>query len=120
MRQIILKALQTNALTTEELIAYALKKELPTMDILVFRTKVKFMIGKLKREGKILRHKGRYWRIGKEATEWYYNLTGVQVDQMRRAENLPQKDPTQKQLADLYLKYHLNRVNLTPTSTKQI
>lgn len=116
MRQIILKALQSNALTTEELIAYALKKELPTMDILVYRTKVKNVIKNLRREGFILRHKGRYWRVGKEVTAWYYKLTGLQVDQMRKAEGLPQKDPTQKQLADLYLKYHLKRVNLTPSN----
>lgn len=114
MRRIILKALQTNALTTEEIIAYAVKNERPTTDLLVYRTRIKSGIERLKQKGEILRHRGRYWRLGKEAQEWYYNLTGMQVDQMRRAEKLPQKDPTQKQLADLYLKYYLNRVNLTP------
>lgn len=120
MRQIILKALQTNALTAKEIIDYTLKRHPKEIDTLQYKARITAATSTLKGQGFLIYHKGRYRKAGKEVQEWYYNLTGQEVDKIKKIEKLSFTTPSKKELADLYTKYHLNRLNLTPHTTKQI
>jgi len=119
MKQIILKALARNALTTAEVVAYVTKHQPKNIDPLTYKQQIARELALLKREGVIMHHtgsrrRGRYRKVGKEVSEWYYNLKGQDADRMKKAEGITATDLSKKQLADLYTKYHLNRVNLTP------
>jgi len=117
--EVILKALKTNALTTKEIQEYVFKKCPTDTDPLIRKHEILLGIHMLKKKGEILRHRGRYQKVGKEVKEWYYNLTGQEADRIKKIENIKANDPTKKEMATLYAKYHLNRLNLTPQLNKQ-
>lgn len=117
--EIILKALKTNALSTKEIQEYVFKKYPTDADPLIRKHEILQGIHRLKKKGELLRHRGRYQKAGKDVWKWYYNLIGQDADRMKKAENIKTNDPTKKEMADLYTKYHLNRLNLTPQLNKQ-
>ena len=119
MKPTILKALQTNALSTREIVAYITKHRPKNISDLHYKSQITCAVANLKRQGKLIYHRGRYRKVGKEVQEWYYNLTGQEADRIKKLENISAADPSKKELADLYTKYHLNRLNLTPQLIKQ-
>ena len=119
MKPTILKSLQTNALSTREIVDYVIKHRPMNIGDLQYKSQIASATSGLKAQGKLIYHRGRYRKVGKEVQEWYYNLTGQEADRIKKLENVSAADPSKKELADLYTKYHLNRLNLTPQLIKQ-
>lgn len=70
MKPAILKALQTNALSTREIVAYVIKHRPMNKSDLHYKSQITHNISALKAQGKLIYHRGRYRKVGKEVQEW--------------------------------------------------